>query len=78
MHVYQKNTERNPNSKVLHVSNVLFLLFNLACAYAPDVGTLIAFRFLAGLGGSTPIAVGAGVIGDMFSEQERGMFRYDT
>lgn len=56
---------------VLHVSNVLFLLFNLACAYAPDVGTLIAFRFLAGLGGSTPIAVGAGVIGDMFSEQER-------
>lgn len=58
---------------MLHVSNILFLLLNLACAFAPNLGVLIAFRFLAGLGGSTPIAVGAGVMGDMFSEQDRGM-----
>ena len=41
--------------QVLHLSNLEFLVFNLSCGFAPDVGTLIAFRFLAGLGGSAPI-----------------------
>ncbi|KAL5527636.1 hypothetical protein ACEPAG_6437 [Sanghuangporus baumii] len=56
---------------VLHISNIVFLIFNLICAFAPDVGSLIGFRFLAGLGGSAPIAIGAGVIGDLFSERDR-------
>ncbi|KAL5519934.1 hypothetical protein ACEPAG_1594 [Sanghuangporus baumii] len=56
---------------VLHLSNIEFLAFNLACAFAPNVGTLIAFRFLAGLGGSAPVSIGAGVIGDLFSERDR-------
>ena len=41
--------------QVLHISNIAFLIFNLACAFAPDVGAMIGFRFLAGLGGSAPI-----------------------
>ncbi|KAL5508004.1 hypothetical protein ACEPAH_5622 [Sanghuangporus vaninii] len=56
---------------VLHISNIAFLIFNIACAFAPDIGSLIGFRFLAGLGGSAPIAIGAGVIGDLFSERDR-------
>ena len=30
------------------------------------------FRFLAGLGGSAPLAIGGGVIGDLFDADHRG------
>ena len=30
---------------VLHLSNILFTIFNLACIFAPNTGALIAFRF---------------------------------
>ena len=33
------------NSKVLHISNLFFLAFNLACAFAPNTNALIVFRF---------------------------------
>ncbi|KAA1466239.1 multidrug resistance protein 4 [Dentipellis sp. KUC8613] len=56
---------------VLHISNLLFLAFNLGCAFAPSTGALIGFRFLCGWVGSAPIACGGGVIGDLFSERDR-------
>ena len=31
---------------VLHLSNLFFLAFTLGCAFAPNTGSLIAFRFL--------------------------------
>lgn len=31
---------------VLHIANLFFLAFTLACAFAPNTGSLIAFRFL--------------------------------
>jgi MFS family permease len=33
---------------------------------------LLAFRFLAGLGGSAPLAIGGGVISDLFDAEHRG------
>jgi MFS family permease len=33
---------------------------------------LIAFRFLAGLGGSAPLSIGGGVTGDLFDADHRG------
>ena len=33
---------------------------------------LISFRFLAGLGGSAPLSIGGGVIGDLFDAEHRG------
>ncbi|KJA21402.1 hypothetical protein HYPSUDRAFT_140645, partial [Hypholoma sublateritium FD-334 SS-4] len=45
--------------------------FSLGCAFAPDTGTLIAFRFLSGFTGSAPIAIGGGSVGDLFSEKDR-------
>ena len=33
---------------------------------------LIIFRFLAGLGGSAPLSIGGGVIGDLFDAEHRG------
>lgn len=31
---------------VLHMSNIVFLLFCLGCVFAPNAATLIVFRFL--------------------------------
>jgi MFS family permease len=42
---------------VLQLSNLLYLIFNTACALANSKSQMIAFRFFAGLGGSAPLAV---------------------
>ncbi|KAF5667560.1 major facilitator family transporter [Fusarium heterosporum] len=55
-----------------HICNVLFIIFNVACALAPNLGGLIAFRLLAGLAGSCPLTIGAGSLADMISREKRG------
>ncbi|KAL6915812.1 hypothetical protein ACHAP8_005468 [Fusarium lateritium] len=55
-----------------HVCNVLFVIFNVACALAPNLGGLIAFRLLAGLAGSCPLTIGAGSLADIISKEKRG------
>ncbi|RGP68151.1 hypothetical protein FSPOR_5495 [Fusarium sporotrichioides] len=55
-----------------HVCNVLFVIFNVACALAPNLGGLIAFRLLAGLAGSCPLTIGAGSLADVISREKRG------
>ncbi|KAE8420816.1 major facilitator superfamily domain-containing protein [Aspergillus pseudocaelatus] len=47
-------------SPVLLASNVFYLAWTLGCGPARKKSELIAFRFLAGIGGSAPLAVGAG------------------
>ncbi|PPQ92011.1 hypothetical protein CVT25_004868 [Psilocybe cyanescens] len=59
-------------SRVLQISNLFFLAWNIACGFAKSKNQLIAFRFLAGLGGSAPLAIGGGVIGDVWKAEERG------
>jgi MFS family permease len=54
-----------------HVSNSLFVVFNIACAVSTNVGMLIAFRFLAGCVGSTPIVLGGGSIADTTPPESR-------
>lgn len=53
-------------------SNIVFLIFNTACGFAQTKQQLMAFRFLSGLGGSAPLAIGGGVLGDIFKPEERG------
>lgn len=57
---------------VSQISNVFFLIFNTLCGFAQSKQQLIAFRFLSGLGGSAPLALGGGVLGDIFKPEERG------
>jgi len=47
---------------VLQLANLFFLVFNLACGFARTGGQMLAFRFLAGLGGSAPLAIGGGIL----------------
>ncbi|KAJ1556406.1 hypothetical protein HK405_010112 [Cladochytrium tenue] len=58
---------------VLQVSNAIFCVFNLLCGFAQNSGQLIAFRFLAGLGGSGPLVIGGGVLADVFHDTQRGL-----
>ncbi|KAJ9639591.1 uncharacterized protein PV06_03052 [Exophiala oligosperma] len=57
---------------ILQSSNIIFLAFNTACGFAQTKEQLMAFRFLSGLGGSAPLAIGGGVLGDLFKPEERG------
>jgi hypothetical protein len=43
---------------VLQLSNLFYLAWNLGCGFAQNSSQLMAFRFLSGLGGSAPLAIG--------------------
>ncbi|PON25566.1 major facilitator superfamily transporter [Trichoderma gamsii] len=57
---------------ILQISNLWFLLFNLGCGLARTEAQMFVFRFLAGIGGSAPLAIGGGVLGDLFNAEQRG------
>ena len=48
------------------------IAWNLGCGFVQNKEQLIAFRFLAGLGGSAPLSIGGAVLGDCFRPEERG------
>ncbi|KAK7699904.1 hypothetical protein SLS64_011335 [Diaporthe eres] len=56
---------------VLTLSNLWYLVFNIACGLARSRDQMIAFRLLAGVGGSGPLALGGGVLSDCWNAEER-------
>jgi MFS family permease len=59
-------------SRVLQWANLWYLVWNLACGFSRNKDQLITFRFLAGIGGSAPMSIGGGVIGDCWKAEQRG------
>ncbi|KAI1144946.1 MFS general substrate transporter [Nemania diffusa] len=57
---------------VLHVSNIWFLAWNLACGFANTKEVLIASRLFAGFGASAIYSLGGGVLGDVWPKEQRG------
>jgi multidrug resistance protein len=57
--------------KLYNICNLLFVVFNIACALSKSMNMLIVFRFLAGCAGSAPLTLGGGTIADMFPPQQR-------
>lgn len=51
-------SEIHGRSRVLQFANLFYLIFNTAAGFSRNTAELIAFRFLSGLGGSAPLAVG--------------------
>lgn len=47
-------------------------VFNIPCALAKNIGTLLVSRFLCGLFGSGPFALAGGAIADIWDNNERG------
>ncbi|KAK3496428.1 major facilitator superfamily domain-containing protein [Neurospora crassa] len=56
---------------VYHGCNVCFIAMLIACAEAPSLNALIAFRFLSGIFGSCPVTNGGGTISDMITQEKR-------
>ncbi|KAG2137918.1 MFS polyamine transporter [Suillus clintonianus] len=59
-------------SRVLQLSNLWYIAWNAGCGFAQSEAQLLAFRFLAGLGGSAPLSIGGGFLGDCWRPEERG------
>jgi multidrug resistance protein len=57
---------------LLMASNIVFIAYNIGCSQAHSFSQLAAFRFLSGVGGAGPITIGGGVLGDLWSADERG------
>ncbi len=54
----------------LYVGIGLFVAGSIGCALAPDIGTLIAFRFVQGLGGGAPNVITRAVVRDLHTGAE--------
>ncbi|KAF5607804.1 major facilitator superfamily transporter, partial [Fusarium tjaetaba] len=50
-----------------------FVVWQIGCAFAPNIGALIAFRFLSGIGGVGCVTLGGRVVADLFPVQQRGL-----
>ena len=57
---------------ILQSANLFYLVFNTACGFAKSKQQMMAIRFLSGLGGSAPQAIGGGVLSDLWKKEERG------
>ncbi|KAL1848948.1 hypothetical protein Daus18300_013406 [Diaporthe australafricana] len=57
---------------VLTAANIFFCCWQIGCALAPDISTLIVFRFFSGVGGAGCLTLGGAVIGDLFRPEQRG------
>ncbi|KAL3295089.1 MFS multidrug transporter [Colletotrichum asianum] len=57
---------------IVRVGNTIFILFTTLCGFATSKGQIIAFRFLAGIGGSATTGMGSGVLTDCWRPEERG------
>jgi MFS family permease len=55
---------------IYHTTNVIFIMFSIACASSSNIHMLLAFRFFNGMGVAA-ISLNSSVIGDMFIQEER-------
>ncbi|KAF2136055.1 uncharacterized protein K452DRAFT_303075 [Aplosporella prunicola CBS 121167] len=59
-------------ARVLQLSNLFYLAWNLGCGFAQNRAEMFVFRFLAGIGGSAPLSVGGGALSDCWAPEQRG------
>jgi len=57
-----------------HACNALFVVWSIACAFAPNLGALLAFRFFQGAVGVCPLTIGSGTISDLIPNEKRGKY----
>lgn len=65
---FSETLGRNP---VYVFTMVLYMIFIMASGLAPNLGAQLAFRFLAGFFGSTPLTCAGGSLSDIWSPIER-------
>lgn len=65
-------SEYSGRTWVYNVCNVVFVIFNIASALAPNMASLVVFRFLDGFAGVAAITCGSGTIADLVPGEKRG------
>ncbi|KAF2102140.1 MFS general substrate transporter, partial [Rhizodiscina lignyota] len=65
---FSETVGRNP---VYIVTMLLFSIFIMASGLAPNIGAQLAFRFIAGIFGSTPLVCAGGSIADLWKPMQR-------
>ncbi|PKY01364.1 MFS general substrate transporter [Aspergillus campestris IBT 28561] len=58
-------------SPILHVTNIVFLIFNIACAVSTNLAMFTVFRLIVGLMACTPVTLGGGFIYDLMPAEHR-------
>ncbi|KAJ3136573.1 hypothetical protein HK100_001515 [Physocladia obscura] len=58
--------------KILMLSMAFFTIFNAACGAAQSKTQMLLFRFMAGIGGSAPVAISGSIVSDTFARSEMG------
>jgi EmrB/QacA subfamily drug resistance transporter len=54
--------------RIFLISLIAFTASSLACGLAPNIYSLVAFRFLQGIGGASFLPTAAGIVSDQFPE----------
>lgn len=68
--VYGPLSDRHGRRPPLFAGLALFVAGSLGCALAPNVQTLVAFRFVQALGGCAPLVIPRAVVRDLFDERD--------
>ncbi|KAI0205107.1 major facilitator superfamily domain-containing protein [Astrocystis sublimbata] len=58
---------------ILTSANVFFYLWQIGCALAPNIETLIVSRFFSGVGGAGCLTLGGVIVGDLFRPDQRDL-----
>ncbi|KAI5307009.1 hypothetical protein KEM56_005682 [Ascosphaera pollenicola] len=58
---------------ILDLSNWVFVLFQIGCALAPNMATLIVCRLCAGFGAAGCLALAPGLVADLYAAPKRGL-----
>ncbi|KAI0436980.1 putative MFS multidrug transporter [Xylaria telfairii] len=66
-------SEQYGRKVILDITTAIFAIWQLACALAPNITSLLVFRLFAGLGGSACLSIGGGIVSDLFDSNERGV-----
>lgn len=57
---------------VYNATNIVFIVFSIACAVSSNLPMLVAFRLFNGIGDAS-ITLNPSIVGDMFVQEERGL-----
>ncbi|KAI0538954.1 major facilitator superfamily domain-containing protein [Xylaria digitata] len=66
-------SEQYGRKLILDIATITFALWQVGCALAPNIASLLVFRFFAGLSGSPCLSIGGGIVSDLFDSNERGI-----
>jgi MFS family permease len=73
--LYGKLGDLYGRKPLLQLAIVLFLIGSALCGIAQNMGELIAFRALQGLGGGGLMVTTMAVVGDLISPRDRGRYQ---